>query len=1130
MLKNYAASSRKRVTDSKDFHEQPNARTKANFHQLALVLFAFAVAVSISYATPQGEHVTTGELLRRSGDAYIRQAGTEWFLGTAKVEEEIALGNGHLSLVSFRNKAANRNYVQGSSYEIHFGLNGREVTGGSERWILDGVETNVLAQGELLLQITLHDDDVQVEKDYRVYPQESIIQQWMRIKNTSPHSFILTNPFFLQMHIMQKEMGHLDFSYMTGGMCFWGSWILKTQPMTESYARHFDATDQPECLPGKPCPKGWLLGNSIYAPIDVFFNRQTKDGVFVGWDYLGRWGSYIGNYNGGPVNVGIQVSGYKKSLSPGDFVVTPRAFVGVFTGDLDNMGNQLLDYQYRYKWDYTRGRYFAAVRMLGYWWNGATDWPPGSNSAVDYKSTFLKVFRTIDLMRYVGADIFWRDYGWWDVAGKWSGPNFGEANRYLQKYGMKLTLYTIPYNAELGSSVVLNHPDWLVAKKGNFSGQYYLNQAIPGVTDFELKLLNNQQRKWGSLEWRMDDSPLHDVNGDDTPMLAQAQNFQALVKDFLNQNPKASFHGCNGGGNGLGYEALRLSSVWQMSDGCVGRYRDYYTSYLFPPDKLVNQPDNWNPNKFQMPVWRKLLWTTFAMTGDTFDPAKLEGLRRMIDIYHYLRKEGVAGRWVKVYHPRVSGDDPSWYLQRMSRDNLRGIIIPTHSAITPATVYHGNGNYSLGEMHNNASREKITIFPKGLISAERYNVSYQFSKATANRTGSDLMRHGISMYGMKPGELIYFNLPMHPGSAADKIPPSAPGNVWKDVGTNMGYIGVELNWTPATDNNWVSYYKIYRDGVGIDKIAKGTYYFDHSAGADLGARYEVQAVDGSGNKSERTVATGGSNTEALIADDANPGLRYTGKDWKHEQKVWSVFDGTQSSSHEAGDAVEYSFRGNRIAWYGRLGAAMGKADVYIDGAFDRTVDCYDADKIPNVVLYSRTFPMVGAHTLRIVIRGDHRSPSKGNGIFIDGIQVGRTPVHIVDDARGSGIFYSGKGWKHGKDWPHASGKSISWTGKPGDAVEFTFHGRAITWIGKLCPACGRADVYIDSHLDTTVDTYERDIHAGRVEDQGGWQAPLYEKSWAEAGEHTIRIVVRSDKDALSSGRNIYLDSFQISGQ
>jgi len=44
----------------------------------------------------------------------------------------------------------------------------------------------------------------------------------------------------------------------------------------------------------------------------------------------------------------------------------------------------------------------------------------------------------------------------------------------------------------------------------------------------------------------------------------------------------------------------------------------------------------------------------------------------------------------------------------------------------------------------------------------------------------------------------------------------------------MGYPGVELTWEDAVDNNWVSYYEIFRNGELIDKVAKGTFYFDHS--------------------------------------------------------------------------------------------------------------------------------------------------------------------------------------------------------------------------------------------------------------------------------------------------------------
>ncbi len=105
------------------------------------------------------------------------------------------------------------------------------------------------------------------------------------------------------------------------------------------------------------------------------------------------------------------------------------------------------------------------------------------------------------------------------------------------------------------------------------------------------------------------------------------------------------------------------------------------------------------------------------MTGDTLDPGKLEGLRQLIDIYHYLAKEGVVGRWVKVYHPAVTGDTPDWYLQRMSRDNRKGIIMPGRDLKTP-----------------------VTIYPKGLLPEVRYNVSYQESKAAEeDRLGSCAM-------------------------------------------------------------------------------------------------------------------------------------------------------------------------------------------------------------------------------------------------------------------------------------------------------------------------------------------------------------------------------------------------------
>ena len=79
-------------------------------------------------------------------------------------------------------------------------------------------------------------------------------------------------------------------------------------------------------------------------------------------------------------------------------------------------------------------------------------------------------------------------------------------------------------------------------------------------------------------------------------------------------------------------------------------------------------------------TWRGLLCINYDTTGDTWNPEKLEGIRQLNDIYHYLLSQGVVGRWVHVYRPAVEGDDPTMYFERLSRDGKRGIIIPKHVA------------------------------------------------------------------------------------------------------------------------------------------------------------------------------------------------------------------------------------------------------------------------------------------------------------------------------------------------------------------------------------------------------------------------------------------------------------------
>jgi hypothetical protein len=308
------------------------------------------------------------------------------------------------------------------------------------------------------------------------------------------------------------------------------------------------------------------------------------------------------------------------------------------------------------------------------------------------------------------------------------------------------------------------------------------------------------------------------------------------------------------------------------------------------------------------------------------------------------------------------------YFQRMSRDGLRGIIIPKRVALAP-----------------------VTIRPKGLLAAETYVVNYQESREIERRTGADLMAKGITLEKIPPGELIYLNLPMHPGSTLDKEPPKSPPTVTKRRADNMGFPGVELEWQPGSDNNWIFYYEIFRDGLALDKIAKGTFYFDHSAGADLGATYEVRTVDGAGNVSPRVAAQGLAVRRSRIFDDASAaGIQFSPQ-WEHRKEEPLVaYNGTITSSDVKGATAELTFEGKRVLWFTRLGAENGEASVSIDGGPAQIVDTYSADDIWGVG-FRHEFPVPGRHTIRIEVlgkRGVHPAErSTGTLIFVDGIRV-----------------------------------------------------------------------------------------------------------------------------------------------
>ena len=891
-------------------------------------------------------------------EATIKRTGDSWRLASDKVERIVVLDHGRLYTKSWKDRVSGRELIsQIEPDEIGAKIEGVDISGSSGKWRLLSSRQERRQDGSLQFDLTLQNGVIAATKSFVIYPGSSIVREWVSFRNAGSRPVTIEEPFFLRGGFTLQHLPTSDLLWMTGGENRPGSWLLKSEKLALRKRRDFDSYDP---FPGAADSKfGFKMGSATYAPWYALYDRDDKQGMFAGFDYFGHWAASFTPSTVNSVNFGLQVKGYRKILNPGETVTTPKAFTGLYRNDLDNAGNECLDWQYQYLWDYTRPGWFPAIRMLGWWWNG-TPWKDPGNTWVggngDSASAFRKVFRVADLMSEVGADVYHRDWGWWDHAGDWSGPDFKTMGAYLTKHGMGQLIYAFIYTVDRHSKVAQAHPDWVIKET--------LDMSNSAVVHYLEALLDSFAARFGPFEWRNDSVPTAPRGNDDTLLLAQDQNFRAILRNFLDRHPGDAFQGVNGGGNDAGYDYARYASSLSFSDGAVGILRNHWASLLLPPDKSSDIPDNWQPDKYDKAIWRGLMTMNFDMTGDTWDPAKLDGVRQLIDIYHYLASQGVAGRWVHVYRPVVAGDDPTMYFERLSRDSTKGVLIPKH-----------------------LPTQAITIWPKGLKAGARYKVSFQEAVQQQDRSGADLMKSGIHLEKMRPGELIYLNLPLHPGSALYHSPPSPPTDVRKQSASNLGYPGVELRWNSGHDH-WISYYEISRNGNVVDRVAKGLYYFDHSAGADLAASYSVRAVNGGGMRSQQTKANGPSARPSTVMDDApGAGATYSGS-WRRESNLQPAYLGTLSSSDQRGASFTFPVNGSGVIWSTRMCAECGVAEVAVDGKKEAIVNTYSADDIFGVGIYSKAFSPPGQHQLTITVLGQHQAPrGHGTRIYNDGVRI-----------------------------------------------------------------------------------------------------------------------------------------------
>ncbi len=142
---------------------------------------------------------------------------------------------------------------------------------------------------------------------------------------------------------------------------------------------------------------------------------------------------------------------------------------------------------------------------------------------------------------------------------------------------------------------------------------------------------------------------------------------------------------------------------------------------------------------------------------------------------------------------------------------------------------------------------------------------------------------------------------------------------------------------------------------------------------------------------------GSTPVDCLRFNDKDARIVWTGT-WENQDGSWENYDRSLTASRESGSRMYAKFNGTTVTVLGNRMTDAGKADIYIDGALETTIDAYAATAPDPNGKAGEYLPLVhqalvtvrglsaGDHTVEVVVRSDKNAGATDNYIRIDGIE------------------------------------------------------------------------------------------------------------------------------------------------
>ena len=526
--------------------------------------------------------------------------------------------------------------------------------------------------GKLVLRFANVAPALELESIWQARPGRGPVEHWLTITNLSNAPVTLGHQDSLVIdHIAIPEHDSMD------------AWWIKRGGGNATneggtYARSVGNTD--ETLTSDPTdgasPVPWLA-------------MQVGDsrGLYVGWEFsgIGRIHFHASPASGSshatkPAELKIETGNapaFKTDVMPGEKFLVPPAFVGCYTGDIDDGS-------------YSLHRFIQEKLVPAY----PPNYPYPSltyNLYLDSGGANAKeadVLRSAVLANELGFETFVVDAMWFPQSGdwRWDTTRFPHGAKpveeYLHSHNMQFGLwmaYTHGADSDDPRAMSISrHPNWFAAPP-KLDPEGHINWGA--IVD----LGSDAARDWvkQATQQAVRDYKLDYFKTDYTPIVTQCQQtdhrhhygvdvsywstlgYYAVQENLLNTYPNLILEGCSGSGHIKDFGDIRRVHFIAMNDtlsSLPDRQAIYDSSFAFPPSALMNYTyENYYDTYSDAPeayLWRSAMmswWQIDPTHSASWTPEQRAGVKREVEIYKSWIRPIL--RDVEVHHilPRPDG-------------------------------------------------------------------------------------------------------------------------------------------------------------------------------------------------------------------------------------------------------------------------------------------------------------------------------------------------------------------------------------------------------------------------------------------------------------------------------------------